>query len=146
MRSIAGIALALFVAACSDSPDVGDSCSSDAQCPSGTDCHGVGDSGLRLCLAPCEPALTVRCTEEGQGSVGVCLALEDAGACYPGGGVRVGEACQTTADCELNALCVLEAGEGRCRIACDVSAPDCPSAQTCASLDAGIRGYCASTL
>jgi hypothetical protein len=142
MRSLVFF-VATMLAACSGAPDVGESCVTDASCPSGSACFGVGGSGLRLCLARCEPLTRALCTEEAEGSVGVCVALDEGGACFTGGETVVGESCTSTIDCEEGALCVIEGSEGRCRYACDFTAPACIAGHVCLSLGAGVRGYCA---
>jgi hypothetical protein len=142
MKAFVVLVTAMF-AACSGAPDFGDSCVTDASCPSGSGCFGVGDSGLRLCLARCEPLTTALCTEAAEGSAGACVALDEGGACFTGGEAVVGEPCTSTVDCEEGALCVIEGSEGRCRYACDFTAPECALGHVCSSLGAGVRGYCA---
>jgi hypothetical protein len=143
MRSLLLFVATVHLIGCSGAPDVGESCVIEAECPAGTGCFGVDGSGLRLCLLPCDPASTVLCTDETEGGVGVCIDLEEGGACFTGGGVAVGEPCMSTTECELGALCVIEGSEGRCRAACDLGSPACAVGTSCQSLGSGIRGYCA---
>jgi len=143
IRLLLAVALAAFMG-CSGAPKVGESCVIDADCRSGASCVAVGGEGLRLCLAACDPMETVICREDEEGSPGVCLELEDGGACFTGGHVKVGEACDASADCVIGALCVDEGDLPLCRVACDTREPSCLGGQSCVSLGRGHRGYCAA--
>jgi hypothetical protein len=143
MTRLSIFAAALVLVSCSDAPGVGGSCVIDDECPAGASCVGIDASELRLCLRPCDPTSTVLCDPVTAGSAGVCIVLGEGGACFTGGGTAVGDACERSTDCELGALCVVQAEEARCQVACDLGAPVCGAGSACQALDGAVRGFCA---
>jgi hypothetical protein len=150
------LALCLSIAGCHDAPGAGDRCIANSDCDDGLLCYSVTEFGSRRCLAPCDPAQVVLCTEQVEGTEGLCAALDtaepatpptEAGACLVGGEVPLGAACVASIDCLPGGVCLAEDGVGACRQACDVTAgiSTCDMGMACVAIDEAVsadRGQC----
>ena len=117
-------------------------CSSDADCPLATICHGNG-----LCGAACE-------SETQCDSVESCVpgSFGSPAACLPSGDVNFGGACERDTDCADDRVChdpgVSATGCSDplagcfCTLACELADPGCPVGTHCALERDGSRATC----
>lgn len=117
----------------------GDPCMYPSDCQSGLVCAGTQEAFR--CMKRCDAPGTLCETGE------VCTALAGTNAssaiCYTGGGIDVGERCDTNLACEKGALC-FGAGEDRyCLEACATSQTECDrSRDSCTLPEGNATGYC----
>lgn len=145
-RACALLALATLAFACAKAEGPGGHCIASADCEDHLRCFLVDATSSRRCLAPCDPATTVLCSPEGEGSLGLCAPVAGAtpgGACLVGGEVEPGDECAASIDCAASGICVVDGATATCERACDTAAPDCPAAESCQAIAGSEpRGYC----
>jgi hypothetical protein len=149
MRALPLLVVLVLFAGCHKAKGAGGGCITDVDCAGSLRCYTITAFGSRRCLASCDPAATVLCTEDAQGSEGLCAPLDVAdagppgGVCLVGGELPLGAVCAASVDCVVGSVCVEEGTEGACRVACDASAAEsaCGPGRACQPLGGG-RGYC----
>ena len=133
-----GLVAAVLLSSCGDSIGEGEPCFDTEECAGDSVCAST--VGGNFCMNRCSSDIVI--CEDRQACV---QAEEDAAlyVCLPGGETPVGNACTTSFQCTLGAICAEVDGEFLCAQICDPAfVQGCPLEEACVPLDDESRGIC----